>query len=197
MNDANQLLSNISSCQSQTSSTVVSTHCSLTSSYQGHDEVREEIYEAKIGDNQQRQEEGKEDASSHNCNVGSTNVTVVSSRKKLKHCSSSSTLVSSLVPRSSSTITTTSMFQHRPHSRRDTYRTLQLPINSTNKLSITTSNHQQRPIKIATTGSENNLRINGTCIHDRIHNYYNNGNNCFDDESIRTLSRGKLIFINI
>jgi len=198
------MLLNIPSNQPRITTTVP-THCSLTSSYQGHDDEREEINEDNIDDNQQRrqeqeEEEEEEDASSHNCNVGSTNVVVPSSTKKtLKHCYSSSTLLPPLIPRSSSIITTTSttaMLRHHQHPRHDTYRTLQLPVNSSNKLLIITPNGQHRPILTATTGSENNLQTTGT-IHTTTYNHHNKSNSCFDDESVRTLSRGKLIFIEM
>jgi len=200
-NDANQMLLSISSNQPRTTTTVP-THCSLTSSYQGHDKEQEEINEDNIDDNQQRREEEEEqDASSHNFDVGSTNVVVPSStKKKLKHCYSSSTLLPPLIPRSSSITTTTSttaMLQHHQKPRHDTYRTLQLPVNSTNKLLIITPNGQHRPIITNTTGSENNLRTTGTHIQTTTYNHHNNSNSCFDDESVRTLSRGKLIFIDI
>jgi hypothetical protein len=195
---------NISSNQSRIT-TAVPTHCSLTSStYQGHDEEHEEINEDNIDDNQQRteDEEEQEDASSHNCHVGSTNVDEgTSTKKKLKHCNSSSTLLPPLIPRSSSTITTTSstaMLRHHQHSRHNAYRTLQLPVNSTNKLLIIAPNGQHRPILSTTTGSENNLRTTGTHSHTTNYNHHNNNSNsCFDDESVRTLSRGKSIFTDI
>jgi hypothetical protein len=204
--DANQMLLNIPSNQPKITSTLL-THCSLTSSYQGHDEEQEQeeeevVNENNIDDNQQRREEQEEeeDASSHNCDVGSTNVVVSSSaKKKLKHCYSSSTLLPPLIPRSSSTVTTTSttaMLRHHQHSRHDAYRTLQLPVNSTNKLLIIAPNGQHRP-KATTTGSENNLRTTGTLLHTTVYNHPDNSNSCFDDESVRTLSRGKLIFIDI
>ncbi|CAF3915427.1 unnamed protein product [Rotaria sp. Silwood2] len=195
-NDANQMLLNISSNQPIITTTVL-THCSLLSSYQGHDEEQEEINENNIDDNQQRRDEednNDEDASSHNCNVRSTNIVVPSSiKKKLKHCHSSSTLLPSRIPRSSSIITTSSktgMLRHHQHSHHDTYRTLQLPVNSTNKLLIITPNSQHQSIKKMTAGSENNLRTSGNPIHDITYNHYNNNNNsCFNDESVRTLSK--------
>jgi hypothetical protein len=209
VNDANQMLLNIPSNQPKITTTLL-THCSLTSSYQGHDKehVEEVVNENNIDDNQQRREEEEEeeeeqqeeDASSHNCDVGSTDVVVpISTKKKLKHCYSSSTLLPPLIPRSSSTTATTSttaMLRHHRHSRHDAYRTLQLPVNSTNKLLIITPNGQHRPIT-TTTGSENNLRTTGTHIHTTTYNHLNNSNSCFDDESVRTLSRGKLRFIDV
>ncbi|CAF4528584.1 unnamed protein product [Rotaria sp. Silwood1] len=193
-NDANQMLLNISSNQPRITTTVL-THCSLLSSYQGHDEEQEEIHENNIDDNQQRRDD--EDASSHNCDVGSTNVIVPSTiKKKLKHCHSSSTLVPTLIPRSSSittrttTTSKTGMLRHHQHSHHDTYRTLQLPVNSTNKLLIITPNSLHRSIKKPTAGSENNLRTTGNPIDSITYNpYNNNSNSCFDDESARTLSK--------
>jgi hypothetical protein len=200
-NDANQMLLNIP-CNQPRITTTVPTHCSLTSSHQGHEgeEEQEQVNEDNVDDNQQEGE--VEDASSHNCDVGSTNVVVSSStKKKLKHCYSSSTLLPPLIPRSSSIATTTSsitaMLRHHHHPRHDAYRTLQLPINSTNKLLIVTPHGQHRPIITTTTGSENNLRTTGTLIHATTYNNHNNSNSCFDDESVRTLSKGKLIFIGI
>ena len=203
--DTNQMLLNISSNQPR-KTTTVPIHSSFTSSSsaacQGQNE---EINEDNIDDNRQgRKEEGEhEDASSHNCTVvGSTDVDVRSStKKKLKHCYSSSTLLPPLLPRSSSTITTTSttaaMLRQHQHPRRHTYRTLQLPVNSSNKLLIITANGQHRPMLSAGTSSENNLRTTVSLIHptnDHNNNNNNNNNNsCFDAESVRTLSRGKSI----
>lgn len=200
------MLLNLSSNQPRiTTTSTVLTHCSLLSSYQGHDdEEQEEINEDNVDDNQQRrraEEEGEVDASPHNCDVGSTNVDVsTTGKKKLKHCYSSSTLLPSRIPRSSSTVTTTpttNMLRHHQHSHHDTYRTLQLPVNSTNKLLIVTPNSQNRSIKATTTVSENNLQTSGYPSHILTYNRHKTSNSCFDDESVRTLSRGKLIFIYI
>ncbi|CAF1234978.1 unnamed protein product [Rotaria magnacalcarata] len=196
-NDANQMLLNISSNQPRiTISSTILTHCPLLSSYQGHDEEQEEINEDNIDDNQQRRRSQEEvDASTHNCDVGSTNVVVpFTAKKKLKHCYSSSTLLPSLIPRSSSTITTTPakamLRHHHQHSHHDTYRTLQLPVNSTNKLLIITPNSQNRSIKTTATVSENNLQTTRNPMHTiTYNNHHNNSNSCFDDESVRTLSR--------
>jgi len=208
-NDANQMLLNIP-CNQLKITTSIPTHCSVTSSYQGHDEEREEeeeeVNEDNIDDNQQRrqeeeEEEGKEDAPSHNCDVGSTNIAVLpSTKKKLKHCYSSSALLPPLIPRSSSTVTTTAstaMLRHHHRSRHDAYRTLQLPVNSTNKLLIITPNGQHQPIITTTTGSENNLQTTGSRLHTTMYDQHNNSNSCFNDETSRTLSRGKLIFLGI
>ncbi|CAF4901807.1 unnamed protein product, partial [Rotaria socialis] len=196
-NDANQMLLNISSNQPRiTTSSTILTHCSLLSSYQGHDEEQEEINEDNIDDNQQRRRSQEEvHTSTHNCDVGSTNVVVpFTTKKKLKHCYSSSTLLPSLIPRSSSTIPTTPtkamLRHHHQHSHHDTYRTLQLPVNSTNKLLLITSNSQNQSIKATATVSENNLQKTGNPIHTiTYNNHHNNSNSCFDDESVRTLSR--------
>ncbi|CAF0995991.1 unnamed protein product [Adineta steineri] len=204
--DANHMLLNIASNQpiittSTTTTTTVPTHCSVTSSYQGHNEEHEEeINENNIDDNQQRQEveaaaeeeeEGeKEDASSHNCDVGSSNTVVLSStKKKLKHCYSSSTLLPPLIPRSSSTITTTAMIRQHHHARHDAYRTLQLPVSSTNKMLIVKPNGQHQLKITTTTGSENNLQTTGNHIHTSVYNHQNINNSCFNDDSVRTLSR--------
>ncbi|CAF0753148.1 unnamed protein product [Adineta ricciae] len=214
-NDANQMLLDNPSNQPRITTTVP-THCSVTSSYQGHDEEHEAneevvvvvLNENNIDDNQQRQEEeeeGREDApsssssSSHNCDVGSTNIVVLSStEKKLKHCYSSSTLLPPRIPRSSSIVTTTPMLQqHHHHSHHDAYRTLQLPVNSTNKLLIIKPNGQHQS---TTTGSENNLQTTGNRLHSSVYNHHqhhHNSNSCFNEESVRTLSRGKSIFVTL
>ena len=209
------MLLNIPSNQPRITTTVP-IHCSLPSSYQGHDQdesnvEEEQVNEDNIDDNQQRRQgkneqgeqddgEDEEDAPSHTCDVGSTNVAVPSlTKKKLKHCSSSSTFHPTLIPRSSSTLTATSatvmlrhQHQHR-HPRHDTYRTLQLPVNSANKLLIVAPNGQHRPTLTSTAGSENNLRSMGTHRHNDIYQQHPNGNSCFDEETVRTLSRGKSI----
>lgn len=208
-NDTNQMLLDTPTNQPRITTTVP-THCSVTSSYQGHDEEHEAneeeevvvvVNENNIDDNQQRQEEEeREDApssSSHNCDVGSTNIVVLSStEKKLKHCYSSSTLLPPLIPRSSSIVTTTPMLQQHHHrSHHDAYRTLQLPVNSTNKLLIIKPNGQHQS---TTTGSENNLQTTGNCLHSSVYNHHpHNSNSCFNEESVRTLSRGKSIFVTL
>ena len=184
-------------------STTVSTHCSLPSPHQGqHDgEEQERINENNIDDNQQRQrrqgKEEEEDASlslspspPHNDDVGSTDIAAPpSTKKKLKHCYSSTTLLPPLIPRSSSTLTTAAMLQHPRH---ETYRTLQLPVNSNNKLLILTPHGQQRPIIAA---SENNLQATRTRMLASTSDQPHDGNRCFGDDSVRTLSRGELIFV--
>ena len=202
-NDANQMLLNIPSNQPRISTTV-STHCSLPSSHQGqHDgEEQERVNENNIDDNQQRRrrqgKEGEEDApssssSSHNDDVGSTDIAAPpSTKKKLKHCYSSTTLLPPLIPRSSSTLTTAAMLQHPRH---ETYRTLQLPVNSNNKLLILTPNGQQRPIVATIAASENNLQATRTRILASTSDQPHDGNRCFGDDSVRTLSRGELIFV--
>lgn len=203
------MLLNISSNQPR-KTTTVPIHSSFTSSLSAVSQGQnEEINEDNIDDNQQGREEEDEheDASSHNCTVvGSTDVGVLSStKKKLKHCYSSSTLLPPLLPRSSSTITTTSssssstaaMLRQHQHPRHHTYRTLQFPVNSSNKLLIISGNGQHRPMLSAGTSSENNLRTTVSLIHpanDHNNNNHNNNNSCFDAESVRTLSRGKSIF---
>lgn len=216
MNDANQMLLNIPSNQPRITTTVP-THCSLTSPYQGHDQDEsnvdeEQVNEDNIDDSQQRtqsnneqgeQDEEEEDAPSHTYDVGSTDIAIPSlTKKKLKHCSSSpssSAFHPTLIPRSSSILTTTSatgmlrhQHQHR-HPRHDTYRTLQLPVHSANKLLIVTPNGQHRPTLTSTAGSENNLQSTGTHRHHGIYHQHPNSNSCFDEETVRTLSRGKLI----
>ncbi|UJR33459.1 hypothetical protein I4U23_020904 [Adineta vaga] len=198
--DANQMLLNIPSNQPRITTTVP-THCSVTSSYQGQVEEHEEneveevvvVNENNIDDNQQRQEEEEEEeeredaSSSHNCDVGSTNIVVLSStEKKLKHCYSSSTLLPPLIPRSSSIVATTPMLRQHHHSHHDTYRTLQLPVNSTNKVLIIKPNGQHQS---TTAGSENNLQTTGNRLHSSVCNHRNNSNSCFNDETVRTLSR--------
>ena len=192
------MLLNISSNQPR-QTTTVPILCSRTSSSSSSEGQNED----NIADNQQQgdetatAEEEHEDASSHNCNVGSTNVALPSlTKKKLKHCYSSSTLHPPLIPRSSSTITTTAMLRQHQHPRHHTYRTLQLPVNSCNKLLIITPNGQHRPMLSAGTSSENNLRTTGALLHSTNdhNNNHNNNNSCFDAESVRTLSRGKSIF---
>lgn len=202
--DTNQMLLNISSNQPRQTTTVPirrsRTSSSSSSSSEGQNE---EINEDNIADNQQQGDGiADEDASSHNCTVGSTNVAIPSlTKKKLKHCYSSSTLHPPLIPRSSSTITTTAMLRQHQHARHHTYRTLQLPVNSCNKLLIITPNGQHRPMLSAGTSSENNLRTTGALLHssnDHNNNPNNNNNSsCFDAESVRTLSRGKSIFSHI
>jgi hypothetical protein len=207
------MLLNIPSNQPRITTTVP-THCSLTSSYQGHDQDEsnddeEQVNEDNIDDSQQRTqsnneqgEQDEEDAPSHTYDVGSTDIAIPSlTKKKLKHGSSSSpsTFHSTLIPRSSSTLTTTSatvMLRHQHQHRRprhDTYRTLQLPVNSTNKLLIVTPNSQYRPSLTSTAGSENNLQSTGTHRHNGMYHQHPNSNSCFDEETVRTLSRGKLI----
>ena len=208
------MLLNIPSNQPRITTTVP-THCSLTSPYQGHDQDEsnvdeEQVNEDNIDDSQQRTqsnneqgEQDEEDAPSHTYDVGSTDIAIPSlTKKKLKHCSSSSSSSAfhpTSIPRSSSILTTTSatgmlrhQHQHR-HPRHDTYRTLQLPVHSSNKLLIVTPNGQHRPTLTSTAGSENNLQRTGTHRHNGIYHQHPNSNSCFDEETVRTLSRGKLI----
>ena len=209
-NDANQMLLNIP-CNQPIKTTTVSTHCSLTSLCQGREQndedeqEQEQVNEYNIADDSQQQRQGEidrdEDASSHNVDVGSTNEVVLSSKtKKLKHCYSSATLLPCRLLRSSSTLTETTpmtaMLRHRhqsSHPHRDTtYRTLQWPVNSSNKLLIATPNGQHRSQLSTTAGSENSLQTTGLHIYPGAnHHPHTPITNCFDEETVRTLSRGK------
>lgn len=203
--DTNQMLLN-PPCNQPRITTPVPTRCSVTSSRQGRDEEREDaVNENNIDDNQQRreerddnadEEEAIEDAPAHNADVGSTNIAVLRSvEEKPKHYNSSSTLLPPLIPRSSSTVATTSMLRQHRRPRHDTYRTLQLPVNSANRLLIIQPDGAHQPVISATASSENNLQRTGTRLHSSLHNQHNRGNSCFNEESVRTLSRGKLIAV--
>lgn len=197
-NDANQMLVNISSNQTQIANTVP-IHCSLTSSSsssstsssQGHEEDNDvddedergeqeqeavQVNEDNIDDNQQSRQE---DASSHNCNV----VVPPLTQKKLKHFYSSSTLLPSNRPRSSTSSAATAMLRQH-HPCHETYRTLQLPINASEKFLMVSPTGQHRTTLNTSAASENNLQRKNIRM-------YSGTTNPSNDETVRTLSRGK------
>ena len=194
------MLVNLSSNQAEIANTVP-IHRSLTSSSsssssssasQGHeqdnheregegdeedeDEEAVQVNEDNIDDNQQSRQE---DASSHNCNV----VVPPLTQKKLKHFYSSSTLLPSNRPRSStSTAAATMLRQHHPCH--ETYRTLQLPINASEKFLMVSPTGQHRSTLNTSAASENNLQRTNIRMYSATATPSN-------DETVRALSRGK------
>jgi len=195
-NDANQMLVNISSNQTQIANTVP-IHCSLTSSSsssstsssQGHEEDNDIDDEDEGGEQEQEalqvnednsddnQQSRQEDASSHNCNV----VVPPLTQKKLKHFYSSSTLLPSNRPRSSTSSAATAMLRQH-HPCHETYRTLQLPINASEKFLMVSPTGQHRTTLNTSAASENNLQRTNIRM-------YSGTTNTSNDETVRTLSR--------
>lgn len=216
LNDANQMLLN-TSCNQPTITSIVSTHCSLTSANQGHDndneQAQEQVNEDNIDDDNRQEVQGEnereKDASLSPNHIDVESNTVASSTllrtKKLKHRHSSSIVLPSRLPRSSSSLVRVkpmaAMIRHRhqsSHPHHDAYRTLQLPVNSSNKLLMVTPSGHHRPSLPTTAGSENNLQTTGFRIHSGNYQQQKNSvNNCFDEETVRTLSRGKFICFNL